>query len=90
MNEQYDFAVYAGKKLKCKGHGTVERANDTAEQIARASRIGARTELYVYNAACHRWEMLTEWYTACGGVGRRRPDYEEAVLRGKIMPIASL
>lgn len=89
MNEQYDFAVYAAKKLKCKGYGTMECANDTAEQMARASHIGARTELYVYNAACHRWEMLTEWYSAACGVGRR-PDHEEAVLRGRTMPIASL
>lgn len=34
--------------------------------------------------------MLTEWYFAACGVGRRRPDHEEAVLRGRIMPIASL
>lgn len=65
-------------------------AKDTAHEMAKAAHISTRTELYCFNAQCRRWELVAEYETALRGIGTRRPDHEEAVLRGKTMPIASL
>jgi len=89
MNE-IRFAVFTDKKLKCSGYGSMAAAMDTAAQIAFAQRVGSRTELYCHNARCYRWELTAEWLNAARGLGKRLPDYEEAVLRGKEMPFVTL